>query len=64
MMRADGTKQIERLERRWLSKTENYLSDAALWAATERIATALVQEQTISGRAARHWFNEAHRQTR
>lgn len=63
MMRADGAKQIERLERRWLSKTENYLSDPALWAATERIADALVQDQTISGRAARHWFDEAQRRT-
>ncbi len=55
--RADGSKQIERLERRLLAKTENILSDSATWKAVEKIAEALLEEETISGRAARHWYD-------
>ncbi len=55
--RAGGAKQIERLERRLLAKTENILSDSATWKAVEKIAEALLDEETISGRAARHWYD-------
>lgn len=58
-MRAEGEKQIERLERRWLSKTEHHLSDPGLWLATERIANELLRTQTISGRNAKHLFDIA-----
>jgi hypothetical protein len=63
LMRADGEKQIERLERRWFQKTEHYLSDPVLWSATETIAESLLQSQTISGRAARHLMEQAKRQS-
>jgi hypothetical protein len=43
-----------------LSKTENHLSDRALWSAIEKIAAELLKNQTISGRSARHLFDEAH----
>ncbi|MFN7734846.1 MAG: cell division protein FtsH [Pirellula sp.] len=58
--RAAGERQVERLERRLLSKTENYLSERALWSAIEKIAAELLKSQTISGRAARHLFEEAN----
>ena len=58
--RAEGERQVERLERRLLSKTENHLSDRALWSAIEKIAAELLKNQTISGRAARHLFDEAN----
>jgi len=57
--RAEGERQVERLERRLLSKTENHLSDRALWSAIEKIAAELLKNQTISGRSARHLFDEA-----
>ena len=55
--RADGQKQVERLERRLLAKAENILGDAETWQAVEKISQALLEQETISGRAARHWFD-------
>jgi hypothetical protein len=57
--RAESDRQIERLERRLLSKTENHLSDATLWTAVESIAAELLKSETISGRAAKHFFEAA-----
>ena len=58
-MRANGDRQIERLERRWLDKTENLLGDEAHWLAVETIAAELLRCVTISGRAAQHLFDQA-----
>jgi hypothetical protein len=57
--RAESERQIERLERRLLSKTENHLSDRALWSAVELIAAELLKSETISGRAAKHFYETA-----
>ena len=57
--RAGGEKQAERLERRMLDKTEHELDRPGVWEAVERIAAALLRETVISGRAARHLFDEA-----
>ena len=57
--RANGEKQIERLERRWLDKCEHLLTDVATWQAVEWIAGELLKHQTISGRAARHFYELA-----
>lgn len=59
MRRAGGEKQIERLERRLLDKVEHLLADPAVWRATELIAAELLRSTTISGRAARHLFDQA-----
>jgi ATP-dependent Zn protease len=59
--RASSERQIERLERRALDKTEHLLSDAAHQQALERIARELLDKETISGRAARHFYEEACR---
>ena len=57
--RAVGEKQIERLERRMLDKADHILRQPAIWLATQRIAAELLHRTTISGRAARHLFDEA-----
>jgi len=57
--RVAGLKQIERLERRLLDKVEHLLADPATWRATELIAAELLRCTTISGRAAKHLFEQA-----
>jgi hypothetical protein len=61
--RASGEKQVARLERRLLDKVEHLLADPAVWRATELIAAELLRCTTISGRAARHLFEQAAAQT-
>ena len=61
--RANGEKQVARLERRLLDKVEHLLDDPAVWQATELIAAELLRCTTISGRAARHLFEQAAAQT-
>jgi ATP-dependent Zn protease len=51
-----GERQAERLERRLLAKTEHLLGHH--WGAVERIAAELLQQGSISGRAARHLFEQ------
>jgi hypothetical protein len=58
-MRADGERQIERLEKRLLSKTENLLESDEYWRAIELIANELIRAHTLSGRAAHHFFELA-----
>ena len=58
-MRAGGQRQVERLERRMLDKAEYILDQPGVWLAAERIAAELLLHTTISGRAARHLFDQA-----
>lgn len=57
--RAAGQRQVERLERRMLDKTEHILGQPGIWPAVEGIVAELLRCSTISGRAARHLFDEA-----
>jgi ATP-dependent Zn protease len=57
--RAASERQVERLERRMLDKAEHILSQPGVWSAAERIADELLRSTTISGRAARHLFDQA-----
>ena len=57
--RAGNAGKAERLERRMLDKTEHLLAQPGAWPAVERIADELLERRTISGRAARHLFDEA-----
>lgn len=50
-----------RYEERLLSKVETMLNDDALWRAVESIAAELLKHGVISGRAARHLFEQATR---
>lgn len=58
-----GERQVARLERRLLDKTEHLLADEANWQAIQRIAAQLLEHQTISGRAARHLYEQAQQQS-
>jgi ATP-dependent Zn protease len=57
--RATSSRQAERLERRLLDKAEHSLDQPGAWLAVERIAEELIRSTTISGRAARHLFDQA-----
>ncbi len=59
LMRTSGDAQVDRLERRLLDKAEHLLADAATWKAVESIAAELLKCETISGRAARHFYDLA-----
>jgi hypothetical protein len=64
LRRAGSERAAERLQKRMLSKAENLLGKDAHWAAVEAIAAALLREGEISGRTARHLFDEACRRHR
>ena len=53
-----GERGAERLEKRLLAKAENLLADEELWRAVELIAAELVRLGRISGRAARHFYEQ------
>ncbi|MGL4551718.1 MAG: cell division protein FtsH [Gemmataceae bacterium] len=60
--RAGNPRQAERLERRLLSKVEHLLDQEPNWRAVERIARALLEQRAISGRQARHLYDESVRE--
>jgi hypothetical protein len=60
--RSDGERQIQRLEKRLLSKTEHHLLDSQTWRAVEVIAAELIKSQTISGRAVKHLYDQTIRE--
>lgn len=47
-------KQVERLQQRWLDKTEHLVDDPDTWLAIERVAEELVAKKLLSGRAVQH----------
>ena len=51
-----GERSLDRFERRMIQKVENLLADDGPWRAVELIAAELRRHGTISGRAARHFF--------
>jgi hypothetical protein len=53
-----GGRQAVRLERRLLAKVEHMLGDDDCWRAVELIAAELQRLGSISGRAARHFFEQ------
>lgn len=60
--RGASQKQVERLERRLLDKTEHLLDQPGMWDAVVSIAAELLGKTEISGRAAKHLFDQAIRQ--
>jgi ATP-dependent Zn protease len=52
-------RQVERYEQRMLDKVEYMLADDGHWKAVVLIAAELMKHGTISGRAARHLFEQA-----
>lgn len=61
LSRAGNEKRAEKLAGRMLDKVEHLLQLPGHWNATKRIAAELLKSTTISGRAARHLFDEAIR---
>jgi ATP-dependent Zn protease len=59
--RAVTERQLERLEQRMLDKAEYLLGDAAAAQAVAWVAAELLQKTSISGRAVRHWLEQAQR---
>lgn len=53
-----GERRAERLAHRLLSKAEHLLAKEGHWRAVEQIAAALLKNGMISGRAARHLFEQ------
>lgn len=60
--RARNEKALERLHRRLLDKTEHILGDAAHMLAIKLVAQELLSKTSISGRAVRHYFEQATKQ--
>jgi hypothetical protein len=59
--RAASERQARTLFRRLLRKVEYLLDDAATWRAVEAIANEVLEKSTISGRSARHLYDQARR---
>lgn len=60
--RVKTQKQLERLQKRLLGKTEYLLADDVHARAIKLIASELLEKTTISGRAVRHFFRQATEQ--
>ncbi len=52
----------QRLQRRLFDKTEHLVMQSGIWSAIEKIAHMLVQQRSLSGRSARHIYDEATRE--
>jgi ATP-dependent Zn protease len=61
--RTGDARKAERLERRLLAKTEHLLAQEEIWRAVTRLAAELLRAGTVSGRTARHLFDEARGQS-
>ena len=57
--RARNERQLERLTRRILDKTEHILAEETHAEAIKLVADELIRKVTISGRAVRHFFEQA-----
>jgi ATP-dependent Zn protease len=57
--RAGNARQAERLLERALDKAEHLMRDAATWSAIDLIAAELLKAGVLSGRAARHFHEQA-----
>jgi hypothetical protein len=64
LQRAGRPRQAERLLRRWLNKAEHVIAQAPHWEAVEQIVAELLRLGEISGRTARHHYDEALRRHR
>lgn len=64
LQRAGAARQAQRLIRRMLSKAEHLLGREGAWRAVERLAAELMRLGEISGRTARHLYEECQRGSR
>ena len=61
LQRAGSARKAQRLVRRLLAKAEHLLAREENWRAVERLAAELLRRGEVSGRAARHIFDESRR---
>jgi len=61
--RAKTERQLEKLHRRLLDKTEYILDDAVHKQAVKSVAQQLLEHQTIKGRLVKHYLNQASEQS-
>ncbi len=64
LQRAGGARQANRLLRRLLAKAEHLLAREENWRAVERLAAELLRRGEISGRTARHLYEQSLRKDR
>ena len=64
LQRAGSARKAQRLLRRLLSKAEHLLGQEGNWRAVERLAAELLRVGEVSGRAARHIYEECWREYR
>src|SRR5262249_47217749 len=64
LQRAGNARKAQRLLRRMLSKAEHLLAQEENWRAVERMAAELLRVGEISGRAARHIYEQSCRESR
>ncbi len=64
LQRAGAARAAQRLLRRLLAKAEHLLNREENWRAVERLAAEVLRLGEISGRAARHFYEEVQRQSR
>ena len=62
--RANSERQLEKLHRRLLNKTEHILGDDVHQKAIKSVAEQLLAHQTIKGRLVKHFFNQAIEQSK
>ncbi len=58
LSRAGSTEKAERIEQRLLDKTEHWIDQPGHWLAIEAIVAELIKSRAMSGRAARHLFDQ------
>ena len=58
LARVNTDQQVERLEKRLLDKTAHHIEQPGHWAAVESVVAELIKQQAISGRSARHLFDQ------
>jgi ATP-dependent Zn protease len=64
LQRAGTARKAQRLLRRLLAKAEHVLNQEANWEAVKRLAAELLRAGEVSGRAARHIYEESQRRYR
>jgi ATP-dependent Zn protease len=62
--RAGSPRKARRLVRRFLAKAEHLLGREGNWQAVERLAAELLRSGAVSGRAARHIYEQSMRDCR
>ena len=58
LARVNTNQQVERLEKRLLDKTAHHIEQPGQWNAVESVVAELIKQLSISGRSAKHLFDQ------